>query len=72
MSSFQVPREVARAAKILLDNDSLVVVLRHRMQELAAETMSYAIPDEILAAHRDYQTLEHFAEWLKYAAEQAE
>lgn len=71
VSSFQLPNDVAMAAKILLDNHEFRMVMSFKRQELAQEVMQYAIPDEVLEAHGEYKSLERFTEWLQYAAEQA-
>lgn len=67
---FEIPEELARQAKNLLDNPDFLSIIGSRSKLLMNETMSYSQDNEVLAAHREFKALEDFYEWVQYAAEQ--
>lgn len=63
-----VTPQVAEAAKKLLDNDDLHVVIRTKLNTLGTDVLEAREGDELTEAHKEYWALRKFVEWIEFAA----
>lgn len=63
-NSFQAPKEVRQAAKIMLDNEPFNVLMSHYMNYLGLEVLHSVGDKEVLQAHTEYQAITAFGEWI--------
>ncbi len=62
------PNQLIAAAKNLLDNESVSVVLSHKMAELKEDVLLSVDDKDVLKAHGEYNNLAAFAAWISHVA----
>lgn len=65
------PLELVQAAKNLLDNNDLVVLFRHRLNELNDDILYSDDEKSILKAHAEYNSIKGFAQWIEQLGKQS-
>lgn len=58
------PNQLIQAAKNLLDNKDMTVLLSHKMAELKDDVLMSVDDKDILKAHGEYNNLTAFATWV--------